>query len=325
MAQRILAVGSLNMDQVVQLARLPAAGETLLGAGSLRLVPGGKGANQAVALARLGADVLMAGRVGRDPFGEHLTRSLRADGVNADLVVVDEQEASGVAFIFLLPQGENAIVVASGANMRVGADVEQMERINEALAHAGALVLQLEIPLATVETLIVAGHRAGVPVILNLAPAQALPLATLRLLDTLIVNELEASFVRDELSRPGISSEPVQTVGEASALARQLHEQGIRRVVITLGKQGAVLAYRDEAGQTACLHQEPPAVEVVDTTAAGDCFAGAFTVALTEALAPAEALRFAVYASALKVTKFGAQSGLPTRAEVEALLHSHGH
>jgi ribokinase len=322
MAQSILTVGSLNMDQVVQLERLPVMGETLLGAGSLRLVPGGKGANQAVAMARLGAAVSMAGRVGSDPFGAHLLQALQADSIDTSLVVIDEQEASGVAFIFLSPRGENAIVVASGANMRVGADEAQMQHIRAALPQASALVMQLETPLETVKTLIAAGHAVGVPVVLNLAPAQAMPLELLRQLEVLIVNETEASFLRDALA--GNSSAPalVQSVEEASLLAVKLHELGIPQVVVTLGGHGAVLAYRGENGYTECLHQQPPRVQVIDTTAAGDCFAGAFTVALSEKQEPIDALRFAVYASALKVTRFGAQSGLPTRAEVEALLRA---
>src|SRR5579872_6040191 len=143
----ILTVGSLNMDQVVHTPRMPALGETLLGAGSLKLVPGGKGANQAVAMARLGASVMLAGRVGTDAFGAQLLKALRDDGIDTSMVVVDEQEASGVAFIFLTPDGDNAIVVASGSNMRVGADMQQMDSIYEAIARCSALVLQLEIPL----------------------------------------------------------------------------------------------------------------------------------------------------------------------------------
>ena len=313
----ILTVGSLNMDEVVQVERLPVMGETLLGAGSLRLVPGGKGANQAVAMTRLHASVSMAGRVGRDPFGEHLLAALKNDGVDTSLVVVDEHEASGVAFIFLSPAGDNAIVVASGANMRVGEDLAQMERIFAALPNAGALVLQLEIPLETVKRLIAAGHQAGVPMVLNLAPAQALPLEILRQVEVLVVNETEASFVRDTLAGAPKPGPVIQSLAEAELLALSLHRQGIARVVITLGAQGAVLAVQ---GNT--VHVAPPPVQVVDTTAAGDCFTGAFTVALTEGQSPEQALRFAVYASTLKVTKFGAQSGLPARAEVEALLGS---
>src|SRR6202165_4755093 len=153
----MLTVGSLNMDQVVQVPRMPVLGETLLGASSLKLVPGGKGANQAVAMARLGASVMMAGRVGSDPFGEQLLKALQADTVDTHLVVVDVQEASGTAFIFLAPDGDNAIVVASGANMRVGEDVQQMRSIYGAISQCSALVLQLEIPLETVKNLVAAG------------------------------------------------------------------------------------------------------------------------------------------------------------------------
>ena len=156
--QHILTVGSLNMDEVVQVARLPVLGETLLGAGSLRLVPGGKGANQAVAMARLGAPVKMAGRVGSDPFGAMLLQSLATHGLDTSLVVVDEQETTGVAFIFLAPDGDNAIIVAAGANMRVGDDAEQMQHILATLPQARALVLQLEIPLEVVKALAAAGH-----------------------------------------------------------------------------------------------------------------------------------------------------------------------
>jgi len=302
------------MDQVVQVTRLPRMGETVLGAGSVRLVPGGKGANQAVAMARLGASVTMAGRIGRDPFGTQLLQALQAGGIDTSLVAVDERESSGVALIFLASNGENAIVVAPGANARVGEDVEQIQHILATLPNARALVLQLEIPLETVKTLVAAGHQAGVPVILNLAPAQALPLETLRQLDVLIVNETEVCFLLDELA--GRSGTTIKNLSEASLMAMNLHSWGISKVVITLGAQGAMLAYQ---GNT--IHMPAPAVQVVDTTAAGDCFVGAFTVALTEGMEISHALRFAVDASALKVTKFGAQSGLPTRAEVEVFRH----
>ncbi len=311
----ILVVGSLNMDQIVRVPRLPRLGETLLGAGALRLVPGGKGANQAVAMARLGASVAMAGRVGSDPFGERLLHALRDDNVNTDLIATDPQEASGTAFIFLVPDGENAIVVAAGANMHVGEDAAQLARINDALAGALALALQLEIPLAAVISLVAAGHRAGVPVVLNLAPAQPLPEETLRQVSLLVVNENEASL---------LSGQRVETLEDARIVAAVLREKGIQQVAITLGAQGALLAVGTDSGSTRAFYQPSPAVQVVDTTAAGDCFVGALTVALTEGQAPEAALRFAVYASALKVTKFGAQSGLPTRAEVEAFERSHG-
>ncbi len=312
MAQRnILVVGSLNMDQVVRVPRIPVLGETLLGAGSLKLVPGGKGANQAVAMARLGAFVTMAGRVGRDPFGEQLLQSLRANQLNTGLVVVDQEEASGVAFIFLAPDGNNAIVVASGANMRVGRDPVQTSAILSTLAQAQALVLQMEIPLETVISLITAAHQQGVKVVLNLAPAKPLAVETLKQLHVLIVNKSEASLLTEQR---------VDTLDDARIAATVLHQQGIANVIVTLGSQGALLATADDAGATRILHQAAPSVQVIDTTAAGDCFAGAFTVALCEGQSAEDALRFAVYASALKVTKFGAQSGLPAREEVEQFL-----
>ncbi|HET9920739.1 MAG TPA: ribokinase [Ktedonobacteraceae bacterium] len=311
----ILVVGSLNMDQIVRVPRVPVLGETLLGAGSLRLVPGGKGANQAVAMARLGAPVAMAGRIGQDPFGERLLASLQADHVDTDLIVLDATEASGTAFIFLTADGDNAIVVASGANIRVGVDQHQMRRITTSITRSQAVVMQLEIPLATVISLAEVGHKAGVPVVLNLAPAQPLPQETLRQLTLLVVNETEASL---------LSGQRVETLEDARIVATVLREQGIKQVVITLGAQGALLAVENNTVGTRTIYQPSPKVQVVDTTAAGDCFAGALTVALTERQSPEEALKFAVFASALKVTKFGAQSGLPTRTEVEDFIRSTG-
>ena len=307
----ILVVGSLNMDQVVRVPRVPVLGETLLGGGSLKLVPGGKGANQAVAMARLGASVAMAGRIGKDPFGERLLSALQADKVDTGLIVVDTEETSGTAFIFLTPEGNNAIVVASGANMHVGTDKAQMTSFFEAIGRARALVVQMEIPVETVISLVRAAHKAGVPVILNVAPVQILPAETLKQVEVLIVNENEASV---------LSGQRVDTLEDAQIVGRVLHEQGIAKVVITLGSQGAILVTSDSAGKTRMIYEASPRVQVVDTTAAGDCFVGALTVALTEQQTVEDALRFAVYASALKVTKFGAQSGLPTRAEVEAFM-----
>ncbi|MGB8346117.1 MAG: PfkB family carbohydrate kinase, partial [Ktedonobacteraceae bacterium] len=181
----------------------------------------------------------------------------------------------------------------------------------QAIPQAQALVLQLEIPLDTVSALVAAAYKVGVPAILNLAPARSLPKNTLRQLTALIVNEGEASL---------LSGQQVETLEDARVVATVLHEQGISNVVVTLGAQGALLATSDAGGKTRVIHQTAPRVQVIDTTAAGDCFAGAFTVALSEQQASADALRFAVYASALKVTRFGAQPGLPTRTEVDRFL-----
>ncbi len=307
----ILVVGSLNMDQIVHVSHIPMQGETLLSTSSLKLAPGGKGANQAVAMARLGASVAMAGRVGNDPFGEQLLRSLQADNIDTGLVAIDQEDSSGVALIFLTPDGDNAIVVASGANMRVGQDHTQLATIFEAIAQAQALVLQLEIPLETVTKLITAGHNTGIPVVLNLAPAQTLPWEILKQVALVIVNESEASL---------LSGQPVESVEDARAVATLLHKQGIPQVAITLGARGAILVTNDGIGGARSIYQPASTVQVIDTTAAGDCFVGALTVALTEGQTPENALRFAVSASALKVTRFGAQPGLPTRAEVGNFL-----
>ncbi|GHO87308.1 ribokinase [Dictyobacter formicarum] len=303
----VLVVGSLNMDQVVRVPRLPVMGETLLGASSITFVPGGKGANQAVAMARLGASVQMAGRIGQDPFGQQLKAALQDDQIDTSLLVTDTEAASGSAFIFLNAEGDNAIVVSSGANAHVGKDQQQMEHIFAALAQAQALVLQLEIPHDTVELLIDRAHSLHVPVILNLAPAYPLRKETLSKLSVLVVNETEASL---------LSGQPVESLEDARHVGAILHEHGIPTVVITLGAQGAILINSDAQGQTNIIYQEAPEVTVVDTTAAGDCFVGALTVALTEGQSPSDALRFATRASAIKVTRFGAQSGLPRRADI---------
>jgi ribokinase len=315
MAQKsILVVGSLNMDQVVRVPRLPTLGETLLTAGSLRLVPGGKGANQAVAMARLGASVAMAGRIGSDPFGMQLLQALQAASVTTDLIVAEPEEVSGTAFIFLSPTGDNAIIVAPGTNAHMGHDHVHLTRILTASEQSSAVVLQLEIPLQIVQQVIEHSYTSGVPAILNLAPAQQLPRETLRQLSVLIANETEASL---------LSGQRVESVEDASIVATVLLEYGIPTVVITLGSRGALLATRDGPEHTIrTFYEEAPKVHVVDTTAAGDCFVAALTVALTEKQPPEQALRFATYASALKVTRFGAQSGLPTRAEVLAFSAS---
>ncbi len=308
--KNILVVGSLNMDQVVRVPRIPALGETLLGTGPLRLIPGGKGANQAVAMAKLDGAVAMAGRVGADPFGTQLLQALRAATINTDLIVVDQEEASGTAFIFLGPDGDNAIIVAPGTNAHVGQDNIQLTNIFKSIEQASAVTMQLEIPLETVQKVIAHAHGLNVPVILNLAPAQQLPRKTLQQLSVLVVNETEAGL---------LSGQRVENVEDAKIVATVLVEYGIATVVITLGSRGALLATRDKPGERIrSFYQEAPKVHVVDTTAAGDCFVGALTVALTEKQTPEQALRFATYASALKVTRFGAQSGLPTREEVIA-------
>ncbi len=312
MQRKILVVGSLNTDQVIQVPRLPVFGETLLATRS-HTFPGGKGGNQAVAMARLGASVLMAGCVGADAAGKQLVAALHHEQIDTSLVVVEQEKSSGFACIFLSPAGENAIIVAAEANSCVGVDEEQRAKTAALVMQVQAVVLQLEIPLATVQVLIEVGYKAGVPVILNAAPAYALPQEVLTRVAVLIVNESEASM---------LSGVPIVSVEDAQHAGIILQNNGSSVVVITLGARGALLITKDASGQRVLLREHAPSVHVVDTTAAGDCFVGALTVALTEGKGYKEALQFAVAASALKVTKIGAQSGLPTKQEVLASLES---
>lgn len=277
----ITVIGSINLDLVASGAKLPAPGETVVGA-TLARHPGGKGANQALAATRLGANVRMIGRVGADPFADEALSLLRAEGVDLSAVAVDPAVPTGAALIAVSPQGENQIVVASGANLALRPD-------HLTGPVAGTLILQLEIPLDTLEAALA---QATGFVAINLAPAAPLPDSVFARADLIIVNELEAAFYGDQLHK-------------AAGL-----------VALTLGARGAAL-YR---GREQLAEATPPKVTVVDTTGAGDTFVAALTLALVEGRSHAEALDFACAASALAVTKPGAQPALPTRTEVEAIL-----
>jgi len=281
-APRITVVGSVNLDLVATADRLPAPGETVLG-GDFASHPGGKGANQALAARRLGADVALIAKVGRDPNADQALALLKADGVDLSGVKYADREPTGVALIAVAPDGENQILVAPGANAALTPD-DLPASIN------GALIGQHEVPL---DTLAEAAARCSGFVALNLAPAMETSSDILERADLLIVNETEAAFY-----------------GEATLLA----SGGL--VAVTLGAKGAVL-YRD--GQE-IARAAPPAVTVVDATGAGDTFTAALTVALLEDRDPEAALRFACAAGALATTKAGAQPSLPRRADVDALI-----
>jgi ribokinase len=299
----ISVAGSLNMDFVVQVQRLPERGETVLGGGFVTL-PGGKGANQACAAGRLGGHVRMLGRVGDDVFGKQLMESLAGAGVDTRAVRVSGGSPSGVALIFVETGGQNQIVVASGANGLLStADV------TAGLAEAeGFLLLQLETPLETIERAAAIAVQREMSVILDPAPAQALPDGLLSRVSCLTPNESEALFLLD---RRGSSVTPA----EAPELARALLRRGPRAVILKLGDNGA---YLEEA--SGGRHFPGFKVSAVDATAAGDTFAGALAVALAEGRPYAEAIPFANAAAALSVTRLGAQASMPVRAEVEALL-----
>ena len=303
MAAHITVVGSLNMDLIARTPRFPQPGETIIGS-DFHTVPGGKGANQAVAAARLGAQVSMVGRVGRDGFAESLLNNLVAAGVDHAFVIQDPEAATGVALIAVDDAGQNSIIVASGANVRLSpTDVDGAEA---AIAGADALLLQLESPLETVTRAAKAAHAHGVPVILNPAPARSLPDALLALVDVLIPNESETAL---------LTGLPVGDPAEAEAAATALRGLGVGTVILTLGERGALLAREDGA-------EYFPAFEVtpVDTTAAGDAFVGGFAVALGEGRSLAEAVQWGNGAGALATTRLGAQPSLPTRQDLEGLL-----
>ncbi len=303
----IVVVGSINMDLVASARRIPAPGETILGS-AFHTYPGGKGANQAVAIGRLGYPVRMIGRVGQDSFGAELRAHLQTAGV--ELGGVESIEgSSGIALIVVSETGENSIVVTPGANAALTpSDVE--DNI-ETIHGAGLVLTQLEIPIETVECLARICAREQIPLILDPAPACELPRHLLQHVAWLTPNETEAAFYGG-YAQPDAQATP-------AALARLLMSKGAQHVILKLGQRGAYVA------SAAGLGQHIPAfpVEVLDTTAAGDAFNGAFATGLMLGKSPFGATRFAAAAASLSVTRRGAQASMPTRAEVESLLARH--
>ncbi len=301
MPPRIVVVGSSNTDLVVRAPALPGPGETVLGSAFL-VAPGGKGANQAVAAARLGARVTLVARVGADEFGDRALAGLGREGIDTTFVARDAEAASGVALIVVSESGENAIAVAPGANMRLTA--ADVDRAAPAIREADMLLLQLETPLPTVRHAATLAMKAGVPVILNPAPAASLAGELLSRVSVLTPNELEAAALT------GASSSGVDAARQA---ALRLHASGVANVVITLGREGALMEGEAGSGQVPGC-----AVTAVDTTAAGDAFNGALAVAMAEGASLGRAVRFANRAAALSTTEPGAQPSLPTREAVES-------
>lgn len=305
MASRIVVVGSSNTDMIIQAARIPRPGETILG-GQFSMAAGGKGANQAVAAARAGGSVTFIARVGDDVFGEQAVKGFVQDGINVDHVIKDAQSPSGVALIFVAEDGENSIGVASGANGRLSpADVQGAAA---AIGQADVLVMQLETPIETVEAAAQMASAQGVSVILNPAPAQPLSDSLLAHVSVLTPNETEAELLT------GIKVDSEATAGQA---AQALRDKGVGMVIVTLGARGVFVSSADFVGAVPGFK-----VKAVDTTAAGDVFNGALAVALAEARPLSDAIRFANAAAALSVTKLGAQPSAPRRADIESFLAS---
>jgi ribokinase len=299
----VVVVGSINMDLVVRTARLPEPGETVSGK-SFSTVPGGKGANQAVASARLGARTAMIGCVGDDAFGVELGRVLAADGIDSRAVRQVAGVPTGVALIEVDDAGRNHIVVVPGGNGRLEiGDVQAHEAL---LASARAVVLQLEVPLSTVVWTAARARALGKLVVLNPAPAQPLPAELLAAADYLVPNELEAG---------ALSGVRVDSPAAAAEAAQRLRAQGPRNVIITLGAAGVLSATADEV-----RHHPARPVQAVDSTAAGDTFIGGLCAALVAGRPLDRAIAFAQAAAAISVTRPGAQTSIPRREEVEAAV-----
>lgn len=298
--RQILVVGSSNTDMVIKAAHLPRPGETILG-GTFFMNPGGKGANQAVAIARLGGPVTFICKTGSDIFGHQSQQLFEEEGINTSYVFSDSGNPSGVALITVDEKAENCIVVASGANANLlPSDLEKAE---EAIERADLVLMQLEVPMETVCFVADIAWQKGKKVILNPAPAHPLPVDLLRHLYLITPNETEAKMIT------GVKITDESSAAEA---ARALSGMGVQHVIITLGSKGALIYSNGKAEMVPALK-----VEAVDTTAAGDVFNGALTVALSEGRSLKEAARFACKASAISVTRVGAQSSAPYRNEVD--------
>ncbi len=305
-SRQVLVVGSLNMDLVVRCERLPREGETLFGTDFFTAF-GGKGGNQAVATARIGANVTMAGCVGHDQFGADLVAALAAAGVRTDLVDTVDRP-TGTALITVDAAGANTIVVISGANM--ACDVALVDRALAATPAPGLLLLQQEIPPETNAHAIRAAKAAGWFIVLNPAPARALPQDLLPLIDIIAPNETEAA---------ALTGRSIAGRADALAAAGDLLARGAGAVLVTLGRDGAV--YRDASR---ALHCPALPVQAVDTTAAGDAYLGALAAVLAEGQSLEQSLGFAAAAAGLAVTRLGAQPSLGTRAEVSAFIAHYG-
>ena len=297
----IVVIGSSNTDMVIRVKHLPAPGETIMGH-DFMTNQGGKGANQAVAVSRLGGQAAFVARVGDDGFGRQTIQLLREEGIDTTHVHTTEGVSTGVALIPVDDRGENSIIVASGANALLSE--EDIEVARPMIARAGTVLMQLETPIPTLVRAARIAHEAGACVVLNPAPfpPEPLPAELLQCLDLITPNETEASMMSG-----------VQVKDEATALEaiRAIQAQGVQRVILTAGSKGA---YTEEGGQLICIPSFK--VTAVDTTAAGDTFNGALCVALSEGQPLSDAIRFANKAASISVTRMGAWRSIPRRVEL---------
>jgi ribokinase len=306
MAPSIVVVGTINQDFVMSAERMPRPGETVLGS-DLKLVAGGKAANQAVTAARLGADVSIIGRVGDDVFGPQLRQNLVNEAIHTDQLITDPQAASGAAFVALSPSGENSIISVPGANFEV--TPAQIEDARGVIAQADFALVQFAIPMETVEAFIRVAVEEDTPVQVDPTPVR----------DRLPKNFSQAhATVPNETEAEGIVGHPVGDSQAARHAAEDLHGRGIRLAVVKLGADGCVVCHQ---GRT--RHVPGFVVDPVDTTGCGDAFAAALAVAQAEGMDPWESARFANACGALAATVFGAQPSLPHREDVEEFLFRH--
>lgn len=300
--KKILVVGSLNMDLVVRVQNLPKLGETILG-DAFYENPGGKGANQAVAAARLGAHVSMIGKIGKDAYGTALLENLKKNDIDTDGIIISDV-ITGRAVIEVDSMGNNNIVVIPGSNMEL--TKEDIDEKREIMENSDIVILQQEIPINTVEYVLKQAKKSGKITILNPAPAQKIEDDILKLVDYLILNETELELIT---GNDTIKDE------EYPNIINDLQERGSKNIILTLGEKGGIYSEEDEINTYKALK-----VKAVDTTAAGDSFIGAFALKLAEEAKTEEAVNFAVAVSALTVTKIGAQQSLPTKTEVSEFL-----
>ncbi|MBR1539911.1 MAG: ribokinase [Clostridia bacterium] len=300
---KILVIGSLNMDFVINTDKMPAPGETVLG-NNFMMSPGGKGANQAYAIGKIGGDVSMIGAVGNDESGEILKNNLKSVNVNTNPIETIDNESTGCAFVTVDKSGENNIVVIQGTNKLV--TIEMIDKNIELLRECDIVLMQLEIPVDTVKYVIKRAKEFGKTVILDPAPAQS--------------EVLEEVFDKIDFAKPNetelsiLTGMPTSTTEEIVLAARKLNQKGLKNVIVTLGKKGALLINEKE-----CELFEVPDVKIVDTTAAGDSFLATFSISLAEGMSVHDSIRKANKVANFVCTRKGAQSSIPTREEINLL------
>jgi ribokinase len=300
---KLVVLGSVNADHVLQVASFPRPGETLLGH-SYAVIPGGKGANQAVAAARLGADTAFIACVGDDSFGRNMITEFNRDGINTDAVMIEKNKPTGIAMIQVAATGENSICISAEANACLTPD--RIAPHYDLIKQADTLLMQLETPIATIAQAAKIAQQSGTRVVLNPAPAQPLSDELLALIDLITPNETEAEL---------LTGVKVVDMASAQVAADVLHNKGISQVMITLGSQGVWIS-EDGVGKQVKGFR----VDAIDTTAAGDTFNGGLLAGLQAGLVLDEAIRFAHAAAAISVTRAGAQTSIPVQAEVEAFI-----